>query len=599
MAKKNRSEKTKIKLTKSTLKKSLQLYKYLAPHKGLFLIGLIFLFLTSATAVVFPKYMGQMLDAAKSSLSQDIHKVGITLFVIFLAQSVFSFFRIYLFTYVAEKALINLRTDVYGHIINLPMSFFNTRRVGELNSRISNDISLIQETFTTAIAEFLRQIIIIVGGIFFLFTISVKLTLFMLSIIPVVSILAVVFGKKIRSISKKTQDVLAESNVIVEESLQGVSVVKSFTNEFFEVNRYKTALQKVLELSINSAKWRGGFASFIIFCLFGSIISVVWYGSILVQNSSENLSLGDLVSFILYTVFIGASVGGIASLYTQILKAMGATETLFEIFDEVPEKIEPVTNTKRLNGEIIFSNVHFYYPNRSEKEVLKNIDITIKPGEKIALVGASGSGKSTIASLIFSFYTPTQGEILFDGLPQRNYSISYLRSQISIVPQDTLLFGGSIRENILYGKHHATEEELINAAKHANAYDFIMQLPNTWDTIVGERGIQLSGGQRQRIAIARAILKNPSILVLDEATSALDSESESLVQDALEKVMLNRTSIIIAHRLSTIKHCQQIIVLDKGQIMECGTHDELMKIEHGMYQKMVHLQSMELEMKEN
>lgn len=581
------------KLKPGAWKNTLRLYAYIKPHQTRFYIGLFFLFLTGLTAIVFPKSMGDMLDAAKQPLLQDLNKVGLFLLLIFVLQAVFSFFRIYLFSYVAEHALVQLRTDVYAHLVKLPMSFFNSRRVGELNSRISNDVSLIQDTFTTTIAEFLRQIIIILGGSFYLFTISIKLSMFMLAIIPVVSVLAVVFGKYIKKFSKLTQDKLAESNVVVEESLQGISVVKSFTNELFEVLRYKNSLKEVLELSIKSALWRGAFASFIIFCLFGAIISVVWYGSYLVQTTGE-LSMGQLIAFILYTVFIGASVGGIATLYTQIIKAVGATESLLEILDESAEKVHlNTTKANKIQGDVELSHVLFNYPNRADVEVLKDVSFHVKAGQTLALVGGSGSGKSTIASLIFGFYQINQGKILIDQKEITSYDLTALREQIGVVPQDTLLFGGSIEENIRYGKPMATLDEIIQASKVANAFDFIDQMPEKFQTIVGERGVQLSGGQRQRIAIARAVLKNPSILILDEATSALDSESEKLVQDALEKIMKGRTAIVIAHRLSTIQKADQIVVLEQGKIKEIGTHDELLQKTGGAYRKMVELQRLQ------
>lgn len=580
-------------LSKSAFKNSLRLYRYIKPFQSQFYFGLFFLLLTGLTAVVFPKSMGDMLDAAKQPLLSDLNNAGWLLLIIFILQAVFSYFRIYLFSYVAENALVNLRADVYRHLVTLPMSFFNARRVGELNSRISNDVSLIQDTFTTTIAEFLRQIIIIVGGTFYLFTISVKLSLFMLAIIPVVSLLAVLFGKYIKKFSKLTQDKLAESNVVVEESLQGIAVVKSFTNEHYEVNRYKKSLNDVLSLSLKSAQWRGAFASFIIFCLFGAIIAVVWYGSYLVQTTGE-LSMGQLIAFILYTVFIGASVGGIATLYTQIIKAVGATESLLDIFDEKAEEVHVNSGVlPRLKGQIEVQNVSFEYSNRPDVQVLHNISFQVQAGQKLALVGGSGSGKSTIASLLFGFYKPVSGGIKIDGKLMQEYDLTELRSQIGIVPQDTLLFGGSVEENILYGNPKATHDELVQASKIANAYDFIMAMPDTFKTIVGERGIQLSGGQRQRIAIARAILKNPSILILDEATSALDSESEKLVQDALEKIMEGRTTIIIAHRLSTIKQADRIVVLEQGQILQQGTHDELIGAQDSKYRRMVELQNLQ------
>ncbi len=584
----------KKKLSKKSIKNSVRLYPFIKPYRWSLLMGIVFLLLTSLTAVVFPFFFGNMIDAAKSDFTADVNKVGLSLMVLFILQAIFSYFRIYLFSSAIEKGVAELRKQLYTQIIKFPLSVFNKRRVGELNSRLSTDVTLIQETYNTTLPEFIRQTIIIVGGIISLFTLSVKLTFFMLTIVPMVALIAVFFGKFIKKFSKQTQDKLAESNVIIEESLQGISMVKSFTNESYEIKRYDKILQEVVGLNLKSARWRGAFASFIIFCVFGAIIAVVWYGSYLVQTTNE-ITIGQLTSFIIATALIGASVGGIATLYTQFLKALGATETMFELFDEETESIKNEdVETSKSTGEITFNNVSFSYPNRIDVEVLYHINVSIQAGEKIAVVGPSGGGKSTIANLIMKFYKPTDGEILLDQKSLNAWDLTDLRRQIAIVPQETLLFGGTIRENILYGKPNATEKEMIEAARIANALEFIDHLPEQFNTIVGERGIQLSGGQRQRIAIARAVIKNPSILILDEATSSLDSESERLVQDALEKIMQNRTSIIIAHRLSTIKNADRILVIEKGVIKEIGKHEDLIAQNQSLYKKLVDLQALEI-----
>jgi ABC-type multidrug transport system fused ATPase/permease subunit len=470
------------------------------------------------------------------------------------------------------------------------MSFFSQKRVGELNSRISSDITQIQDTLTSTIAEFLRQFILIIGGIALLATESLKLTLLMLSVVPLVAVAAVIFGRFIRGYSKKVQDKVAESQIIVEETMQGISIVKAFANEWYEIERYKTKIKEVIQIAIKGGKYRGYFASFIIFCLFGSIVSVVWYG---VQLSiSGEMSVGQLITFVLYSTFVGASFGGIAELYAQIQKAIGATERVFELLDETPEKISGTTNTaiEKINGNVSFKNVAFHYPSRKEMKVLKDVNFTAQFGQKIAIVGPSGAGKSTIASLLLRFYAIEEGSIEIDNKNIYDYDLEQLRGNMSIVPQDVILFGGTIRENIAYGKPNATEEEILAAAQQANAYNFIESFPEKLDTLVGERGVKLSGGQRQRIAIARALLKNPSILILDEATSSLDSESEKLVQEALEILMEGRTSIIIAHRLSTIRSADQILVLDQGIIAEQGTHQELIALENGIYKNLSSLQ---------
>lgn len=583
----------KAKLTKESLKKALRLYSFLKPYKFKFLVGMLFLFLTSATALIFPLLMGKLVDAANDALIQNIDKIGLTLLVLFTAQAIFSFFRVALFVDVTENTLASLRNTTYQRLICLPMSFFANRRVGELNSRLASDISLLQDTLTTTIAEFLRQFILIIGGIAFLSLTSVKLTLIMLSVVPLLAIIAVIFGRYIRKVSRMVQDKIADSNTIVEETLQGISNVKSFTNELFEITRYKKSTAEIVQQALKGGKARGAFASFIILAVFGAIVFVIWYGVRMV-NTGE-LSIGSMFQFVLYSVFVGASIGGIAELYASIQKAIGATERIFEIIDETPEDINldsKIEFSKKLSGNVVFQSVKFSYPSRKEVEVLKNISFSANSGEQIAIVGPSGAGKSTLVSLLFRFYDPQSGVIQIDGKNIKDYPLSYLRSQMAVVPQDVLLFGGTIKENIAYGKPNTSFDEIVEAAKKANAHSFIESFPDKYNTLVGERGVKLSGGQRQRIAIARAVLKDPAILILDEATSSLDSESERLVQEALEKLMKGRTSIVIAHRLSTVKSSNKIVVIDKGEVAETGSHEELIKKENGIYR---HLSSLQLE----
>ena len=413
---------------------------------------------------------------------------------------------------------------------------------------------------------------LIVGGIAFLAYTSVELTLVMLCIVPLVAIFAVVFGRIIRRISKETQNRIAVSNTIVEETLAGIANVKSFANEMYESVRYGKSTDSIIEKALEGARARGFFASFIIFCLFGSIVGVIWYGARLVNQ--DLMSFGNLIQFVLYSVFVGASVGGIAEMYAQMQKALGAAERILEIMDEVPEKYEAVGSTmeriSEVSGTVAFENVHFRYPSRPDIDVLNGVSFKAQSGETVALVGPSGAGKSTIASLVLRFYSPNEGQITIDGNPINELGFEFLRNQMAIVPQDVFLFGGTIKENIEYGKPGASLTEIEEAARKANAHIFVDGFPEKYDTVVGERGIQLSGGQRQRIAIARAVLKDPKILILDEATSSLDSESERLVQEALDKLMVGRTSIVIAHRLSTIRKADRILVLDKGTISESG-----------------------------
>ncbi len=587
--KENDDDRPKKKITKESFKKSLRLFKYIKPYRSTFAIGFIFLFLSSLASMVFPYLIGDLIDSAQSTSTEKINQIALLLLGIFLLNAVFSFFRIYLFAIVTQKTLASIRQATYNHLIHLKMKFFSERRVGELNSRISSDIALLQETLTTTIAEILRQIIIITIGIFLLTFISGKLTLLMLSIVPVVVIIAVIFGKKIKKLSKDAQDKVAESNVIVEETLQGIATVKAFVNEAFENMRYFKKTNEVIDISIKGAKYRGLFAAFLIFCLFGAIVVVIWYGVILIQE--DNLSIGDLTAFLLYSVFVGASLGGIADLYSQLQKAIGATENLLEILDEEQEEVSGNTSNLLVEqGKIEFQDISFSYPNRSDIPVLQSVSFTAEPGKQIAVVGPSGAGKTTITALLLKFYEAQSGKLLIDNIDISEYQIQNLRNAMAIVPQDVLLFGGTIFENIAYGNPKANAEEVYAAAEKANATEFINGFPEKYDTIVGERGVQLSGGQRQRVAIARAILKNPKILILDEATSSLDSKSEQLVQDALEKLMAGRTSIVIAHRLSTIQKADQILVIKDGKIEESGTHEELNQ-KGGLYQELKALQS--------
>lgn len=586
------SKKDKRKLSKSALRKSMRLYKYVKPYRGEFLIGLLFLVLSSAANLAFPKFLGDLVDASNSDqIFERIEEISLLLIVILVAQSIVSFFRVVLFVNVTQKTLASLRQATYEHLIKLPINFFNSKRVGELNSRISSDISLLQETFTTTLAEFIRQMIIIFGGISILLFTSTKLTLFMLAIVPVVMLIAVFFGRFIRSYAKDMQSEVASSNTIVEETLQGVFNVKAFANEFFEIARYKLKTNEVAKIGMKGGVYRGAFSSFIILGMFGAIVAVIWRGVNLI--AAGELATGELFSFVIYSAFIGGSIGGLANVYANLQKAIGATEDLMDIFDEPTEEIHKPEDREALKdfkGSLEVKNLNFRYPNRPDEQVLKNLSFEVASGEQLAIVGPSGAGKSTLVSLILQFYRAESGSLIFDGKDSSEYQLSSLRSQMAVVPQDVFLFGGSIRENIAYGNPEASEVEILEAAEKANALDFIQGFKEGLDTIVGERGVQLSGGQRQRIAIARALLKDPKILILDEATSALDSESERLVQEALENLMKGRTSIVIAHRLATVRQADRILVLDKGQKVELGSHEELIQNKEGLYYSLSELQ---------
>lgn len=593
------------KLSKESIAKAKKIFSYLRPYRTTFLIGWIFLVFSSSIGLLFPLLMGQLLGAGSGQSSSmqgvlelisadTINTFALALIIMFAVQSFFSFFRIIIFTNVTENALRDIRKDAFHRLIYMPMDFFNQNKVGELTSRISSDIEKIQETLRTTIAEFFRQIVIIVGGITFLVLISGKLALIMLATVPVMAIVAVFFGRFIRKLSKTAQDEAAASNAVIEESLMGISNVKSFTNETFMLGKYMKSIHAIRALNIKSGLWRGVFVSFLILCMSGAIVFIVWQGLLMTQGPNPELSRGDFFSFIMFTIMMGASFGSIPDMYASIQKAIGATENLMKIIEQENElELQKGELKPTLSGNVSFNNVKFSFPQRKDIVVLNDISFDVKQNQTIALVGSSGAGKSTITSLLLNYYPLTEGTITFDGVNGNDIELNHLRSHMAIVPQEVILFAGTIRENIAFGDLEANEEQIIEAAKQANAWEFISSFPDGLNTQVGDRGIQLSGGQKQRIAIARAILRNPVLLILDEATSALDSESERLVQDALNKLMKGRTSFVIAHRLSTIRNADKIFVMDKGQIAETGTHDELIN-QKGIYTNLVELQGVEM-----
>ncbi|AXE20916.1 ABC transporter ATP-binding protein [Runella rosea] len=582
-------EDKKRKLNKEGLSKALKIFRFILPYKNTFLVGILFLLLSLTTNLIFPKLIGEIVAVIEGKSSYELNQVVLFLIGILVLQSLFSFGRIYFFSIVSEKGMADIRRTLYGKIVSLPIPFFEQRRVGELMSRITSDVQALQDVLSFTLAELFRSLATVVVGIVIICFISWKLTIFMLATFPVAIVVAMIFGRYIRKLSKKAQDELANANVVVEETLQSVTIVKAFTNEFLEINRYGDALSRVITASLKAARFRGGFVSFIIFALFGGIVGVVWYGATLVQ--SGEMPFSELMTFIFYTMFIGGSIGGLGDMYAQIQKTLGASERLLEILDEksevdVHQQVQPIT----VNGNIAFDNVQFAYPTRPDMQVLKGVSLHVPAGQKIALVGYSGAGKSTIVQLLMRYHTPLGGKISVDGQDIQTFDITAYRQNIAVVPQEVILFGGTIRENIAYGKPNATHEEIREAARKANALDFIESFPDQLETVVGERGIKLSGGQRQRIAIARAILKDPKILILDEATSSLDAESEKLVQDALDRLMQNRTTIIIAHRLATVRNVDCIYVIKEGTIFESGTHEELAMNENGLYAGLIKLQ---------
>lgn len=589
------------KKSKPNLKQAKGFLRYLKPYGFTFFIGWIFLLLSTSAGLLFPYLMGKLLGATSGSIStsqinlislNDINQVALALFLLFGFQSLFSFLRVVLFNNVTENALRDLRNDAFQRLIYMPIDFFNENKVGELSSRISSDITQIQETLRTTIAELFRQLIMIFGGVIFLLFISWKLALIMLATVPVMAIIAVFFGRYIRKLSKKAQDFTAESNGIIEEALTGISIVKTFTNEFFILSKYKKATQETRDLNVKSGIWRGLFVSFIIFCLFGAIVFIVWQGLLMTQGNNPELSAEGFYQFVLFTIMMGASVGSLPDLYASFQKAVGSTEKLMELIQNDTEREQSHgVNKPVLSGSIEMKGIQFSYPQRPEITVIQNLSLKIKENQTVALVGSSGAGKSTLSNLLLRFYPLQGGQIEVNGIPIEEIELQYYRENIGVVPQEVILFSGNIRDNILFGKPSASDEEVIFAAQQANAWEFISSFPGGLDTQVGDRGIQLSGGQKQRIAIARAILKNPAILILDEATSALDSESERLVQEALDTLMKGRTCIVIAHRLSTIRNADNIFVLQRGEIIESGKHQELIR-KKGVYADFVALQSM-------
>lgn len=568
---------------------------YLRPHRRVFVPSVIALIVTAGLSLAFPWFMKELFGGTVEQLGDGTppaevlagaDRTILMLLGVLAVQAIIGFFRVQGLIRSGEAALNDLRKDLFSHLLRLPIPFFQEHRSGALSNRVSSDLGTVRETLMTTLPQAIRQSVVLIGSVVSIFICSWKLSLAMLCSIPFVVLAVAIAGRKVRGHSKAAQDALADSGTVMEESVQAIADVKAFTNEEFEESRYAGALERFYGVTLRGAFARASFLAFVIFVMFGTIAGVAWLGvRMLVEGS---ISEESFTGFILFSVFVGASLGSLPEIISQIQAMSGATERLREILGVGPES----TGGHRLEGmtgAVAFEGVHFHYPSRPDQAVLDGVDFAVEPGRRIALVGPSGAGKSTIFSLILGYYQPGEGSVKFDGRNAGLLDVQALRREIAVVPQEVMLFGGTILENIEYGRPGARREEVIEAAKKANAHDFIESRPEGYETLVGPRGVKLSGGQRQRIAIARAILADPKILLLDEATSALDAESERLVNEALERLMVGRTSLVIAHRLSTVRTADEILVLNQGKLVERGTHEQLMGI-GGTYKVLVETQ---------
>ncbi len=568
----------------------LRILKLAKPEAKTLLIATVFLAIGSSSNLVYPQFIKTMIDGALNSKQIDkINHVALLMLVIFFIQAIASALRYYLFTMAGERIVLRLRQNLYSHILEQEIAFFDFNRTGELMSRISSDATILQNAVSVNISMGLRNVAGAIGGLTMMIYTSPKLAMTMLLVVPPVAFGAGIFGRRIRGFSKKSQDALAQASIVAEETISGMRTVRSFAQEDFEKSRYNSSLT----LSLASARgrilqisWFTGIASIIGYF---AIVGVLWFGGKLVI--ANELTIGDLTQFLLYLLIMSFAVGALGSLWGDFMSAVGAARRIFEILDKRPlVHNNSGSKIQNLTGELTFENVDFAYPSRLDMKVLKDFNIQLKPGQTLALVGQSGSGKTTVASLVSRFYDPLKGRITLDGQDIKSLEPHWMRQQIGLVSQEPILISSSIEENIRYGNAAATHEEVVRAARLANAEEFIVKFPESYATLVGERGIQLSGGQKQRVAIARALLKDPKVLILDEATSALDTESEALVQEALTRLMNGRTTLVIAHRLATIQSADVICVMENGKIMQLGSHQDLIKEEKGIYRKLIERQ---------
>ncbi len=568
----------------------LRLLVYTKPYRVRLAIALVSLLIANSFGLVAPKIVQHIIDAAFTRRDvAEVNSLALVMLGAFALQAAFSFLRSYLLSYTGERIVAEVRTQLYAHLTNLPVSFYESRRVGELTSRLASDVSVIQTVTTGAITELLRIGFLLVGCIAIITWTNPRLTAVMLAVVPVVILSAVFYGRYVRKLSTRVQDQLAEASAILQETLSAIRIVQSFVREEYERGRYRDRIREALRLAVRSSVASGSFVAFIILVVYGGIAFVLWVGSRMVL--AQEMTAGELIAFVLYTFVVGGAIGGMAEIYGQFQRAIGASRRVFELLDTAPAITDapdarPLTAVR---GHVELDGVGFSYAQDRVLPVLEGVVVEARPGEVIALVGPSGAGKSTLVSLIPRFYDVVEGSIRIDGNDIRNIKLSDLRQAIGIVPQETVLFGGTVRENIAYGKLEASDEEIETAARAAHAHEFVSAFPEGYATIVGERGVKLSGGERQRIAIARALLKNPAILILDEATSSLDSESEKLVQDALDTLMRGRTTFVIAHRLSTVRRADRIVVLDAGRVVQEGSHEELLAL-GGLYKRLYEIQ---------
>ena len=570
---------------------------YLMREKTVFLPSLAALFLTAVLSLAFPWFLKELIGNPADALRNGVdpaqvveksNRIVLMLVGVLAVQSIIAFFRVQGFIRSGEAALNHLRRDIFAHLVQLPVRFFQEQRSGALSNRVSADLGIVRDTLLNDVPQAVRHGVILIGGLIFIFVASWKLSLIMLGSVPIVVLAIAFFGRKVRGHSREAQDALAEAGTVIEETTQSIADVKAFGNEHFEARRYDRALDTFFQVTARGARHRAAFLAFIIFALFGTIAFVTWFGARMYAQGE--IDWRNFAAFILFSIFVGASLGSFPEIISQFQQTAGATDRLREILDTPTERTSGAEDVL-LQGSLAFKRVNFHYASRPEAPVLRDVDFQVEPGQRIALVGPSGAGKSTVFSLILGFHHPESGRITFDDVHAAEISLPCLRAQMAIVPQEVILFGGTILENIEYGNPGASREDIARIAEMANAHDFISRLPDGYDTIVGPRGTKLSGGQRQRIAIARAILANPRILLLDEATSALDSESERQVNEALERLMHGRTSLVIAHRLSTVRHADNILVFNHGKIVETGTHEELLARD-GTYKLLVETQLM-------